>query len=177
MTAVAMGTASVTTPSCVCAPDATGRPTTTANGQLEMYCEPVAMNFDSASAPGAAGPLLVPACEGFDCGTHGKCVPMNGNPTCQCDTGYGATASQQYDQTSQTSKTVVSCLAAAAIPAFLVLPPPGQPSIRGGSAGSSDDAGFCSVSNGAPGRSNGSGSFWLAAGLGAAALLRRRRAS
>jgi len=123
--AMAMGTAVQTIPSCVCADDATARPTMTGpNGLPQVYCEPVAMNFDSAMAGTGAGPLFVAACEGFDCGPHGTCVPMNGNPTCQCEAGFGATVQQAYDQTTGAARTTMSCVQAADIPPLPVLPPP-----------------------------------------------------
>jgi hypothetical protein len=171
--AMAAGTVQQTTPSCVCGPGATARPTTTTNGQLQMYCEPLAMNFDAPTV-GGTGPLFVAACENFDCGSHGKCVGMNGNPTCQCDSGFGATALPNYDPTTGVMKPTVTCVSATAIPAFPVLPPPGQTSIHRGPVDSSD-AGFCSLAAGSMGRSSGSGLFWVAAGLGAAALRKRRR--
>jgi hypothetical protein len=175
--AMAMGTSQQIVPSCVCAGTATARPTTTANGQLQMYCEPVAMNFDAPSAGGVAAPLFAPACEGFDCGPNGKCVPMNGNPTCQCNTGFGATAQNTYDPTTSTYTTTVSCVAATAIPAMPLLPAPGERTVRprSGAGSGSSDGGFCSVGNASHRRSTGSAPVWIAAGLGAVALLRRRR--
>jgi MYXO-CTERM domain-containing protein len=174
--AMAMGTAVQPVPSCVCADDATARATMTGpNGQPQVYCEPVAMNFDSATAGTGAGPLFVAACEGFDCGPHGTCVPMNGNPTCQCEAGFGATVQQAYDQATGAFKTTLSCAQATDIPPLPVLPPPGQTTVKARAAESSD-SGFCSL--GSRGRSGGSSQtpVWLLAGLGAAAAIRRRRA-
>jgi hypothetical protein len=174
--AMAAGSAQQTVPSCVCANDATARPTMTANGQLQIYCEPVAMNFDSATAGGAAGPLFVPACEGFDCGPHGKCVPMNGNPTCQCDSGFGATVKSAYDSATSAVLTTVSCVAAAAIPDLPLLPPPGQTSLKSTArSGESSDSGFCSLGERSR-HSKNSAPFLIAVGLGAIYALRRRRA-
>jgi hypothetical protein len=176
MVAMAMGTAVQTVPSCVCAEDATARATMTGpNGQPQVYCEPTAMNFDSAMAGTGAGPLFVPACEGFDCGPHGTCVPMNGNPTCQCEAGFGATVQQAYDQTTGAFRTTLSCAEAADIPPLPVLPLPGETTVRARSGGGSSDSGFCSL--GSRGRAGGSNRtpIWLLAGLGAAAALRRRR--
>jgi hypothetical protein len=171
--AMMTGTAQNTTPTCVCAPDATARPTSTANGQLAIYCEPLAMNFDAPAAGGdTMSPLFAPACEGFDCGVHGKCMPMNGNPTCQCDTGYGATVGSSYDQTTGTSKTVVSCVVATAIPPLPRLPPPGQQSLAPSSSDHSD-AGFCNVATPRKHRSPSSALIWLGAVIGAGALRRR----
>jgi MYXO-CTERM domain-containing protein len=178
VTAMAMGTAQQIMPSCVCAGDATARPTMTAtvNGLPQVYCEPVAMNFDAPTAGSGSGPLFVPACEGFDCGPHGKCLPMNGNPTCQCDSGFGATVQQTYDQTTNSYKTTMSCVAAVAIPAMPVLPPPGQTTMNQTRSGDSSSSGLCSVGGGSQGRSSESTPLWLLAGLGAVAALRRRRA-
>ncbi len=174
MAAVVMGTAQTTMPSCVCANGATARPTRT-GGQYAMYCEPLAMNLDGAAPAGdAMTPVLVPACEAFDCGAHGKCAPMNGNPTCICDAGYGATVQTTYDSTTGTPKPVVTCVAAAAIPPFPVLPPPGQTSLPPSASSSSD--GGCSTAARASSRRPSSGLSWLAAIVGAAAIGRRRRA-
>lgn len=176
MVAMTSGTAQTTTPSCVCAGDATARPTTTANGQLAIYCEPLAMNFDAPAAGGGTmSPLFAPACEGFDCGTHGKCMPMNGNPTCQCDSGFGATVQSVYDSTTASSKTVVSCVAATAIPALPRLPPPGQTSMTPSASADHSDAGFCSIGDRRARQRPSSGLVWLAAALGAALTFRRRR--
>lgn len=174
MAAVVMGTSQTTLPSCVCANGATARPTRT-GGQYAMYCEPLAMNLDSAAPAGATmTPALVPACEAFDCGAHGKCAPMNGNPTCICDAGYGATVQTTYDSTTGMQKPVVTCVAAGIIPPFPVLPPPGQTSLRSTGAASSD-GGFCSIAERSSSRAPGSGLAWLLAAVGAAAVGRRRR--
>jgi hypothetical protein len=178
VTAMAMGTAQQPIPSCVCAGDATARATMTAmvNGMPQVYCEPVAMNFDAPTAGNGSGPLFVAACEGFDCGSHGKCLPMNGNPTCQCDAGFGATVQQTYDQATSSYKTTMSCVAAVAIPDMPVLPPPGQTTLNAARSSDSSSSGLCSVGDRSQGRSGRSTPLWLLAGLGAAAALRRRRA-
>jgi len=172
----ALGTGGITsapttvpTPACVCASNATARPTTTTNGQLALYCEPLAMNFDAPAAGSAA--TTNPACEGFDCGPHGECVSMNANPTCRCDAGYGATVQSVYDSTTNTSKPKVTCEAA---PRPLVLPRvplPGETTLRPSSSG---DSGSCTVS--ASTRSSSSGYGWLLAALGAAGIVQNRRA-
>jgi hypothetical protein len=100
---------------------------------------------------------------------------MNGNPTCQCEAGYGATAAQVYDQTTGATSTKVSCEKVGAnVPAFPILPKIGQAQLapdRGGSpaAGSS---GGCDVSRGAPGRGS-SGALLVA--LGAIVAASRKR--
>lgn len=111
---------------CVCDSDATARPTTTANGELSLYCEPLSVNFMAAGeGVGALG--FSDACEGFDCGLHGECVSMNGNPTCACEAGYGAVASTELDMTGA-STTKVTCSAVGdVIPPLPILPPVGEP--------------------------------------------------
>jgi hypothetical protein len=176
MAGVMAGTATVASPSCVCAPGATARPTRTGpsyNGQYAMYCEPLAMNLDGANAGSGTAPLFVSACEGFDCGTHGKCAPMNGNPTCICDQGFGATVTETNDPATNTPKPVVTCVAATMIPAFPVLPPPGQTGMPHSGSGSSD-GGLCSVANVSGTPQPSSGLLWLAASIAGAAIGRRR---
>lgn len=168
--------ADVPTAACVCSNVATARSTTTNGGQPAMYCEPVAMNLDVAGAGGQA-PLLQAACEGFDCGTHGACVAMNGNPSCQCEGGYGAVASQAYDQTTGVTSTKVTCeKVGSKIPAFPVLPKIGQAQITPGRGTSSDSGGAgCDVAgNGARGSGRGTSGALLVA-LGAIAAQWRKR--
>ncbi|MBM4361077.1 MAG: DUF2330 domain-containing protein, partial [Deltaproteobacteria bacterium] len=102
---------------CVCGDDATARATTTTNGRVEIYCEPLAMDLDAPPAPLAAGaspaappPLFQAACEGFSCGAHGECVGMNGNPTCRCEAGYAARATTEYDPSTGAPSTAIGCL-------------------------------------------------------------------
>jgi hypothetical protein len=163
-----------TTAACVCANVATARATMTNGGQPAMYCEPVAMNLDTA---GASGSLVAAACEGFDCGMHGSCVAMNGNPTCQCEGGYGAVASQAYDQTTGVSSTKVTCeKVAATTPPFPVLPKIGQAQITPDRSGSQDSGG-CSVALGSSrGTGNGTRGAFLFASLAIAAGWRKRQA-
>jgi hypothetical protein len=102
---------------------------------------------------------------------------MNGNPSCQCEGGYGAVASQAYDQTTGISSTKVTCERVGAnIPAFPVLPKIGQAQITPDRSGSQDSGG-CSV---APGTSRGTGDgtrgALLIAGLAIAAGWRKRQA-
>jgi MYXO-CTERM domain-containing protein len=167
--AVATGSAQ-TAVACVCANDATARATTTGS-QPAPYCEPVAMNLDAAGS-GAPAPLLQAACEGFDCGAHGKCVAMNGNPTCQCEGGYGAVTTPTTDPvTGAPGKTLVTCeLVGSNVPAFPVLPPVGQTRIP---TGGSETQGGCSAGSGAP-RSRDAASVLGLAGLGLAFRRRRR---
>jgi hypothetical protein len=162
-------------PACVCANDATARVTTTGqNGQPAMYCEPVAMNLDSQPAAGQ-GAVVVAACEGFSCGTHGACVPMNGNPTCQCEGGYAAVVSSNYDpQTGQALPNSVTCQAVrGTIPPLPTLPSVGSAMRTPGktvTAGVVKDGG-CNVAR----NRSGSSLFGLAAALGLALAARRRR--
>ena len=158
-------------PACVCATAATARSTTT-SGQLAMYCEPIAMNLDVAGAAGAAPPLAVAACEGFDCGPNGTCAPMNGNPSCQCKAGYGAVGQQVYDQTTGTPSTTVTCVkVASAVPPLPTLPKIGQAQLSPDQVASRDSGG-CAVTPRGP---QGSRTAALLAGIGALALAARRR--
>jgi hypothetical protein len=113
---------------CVCASDATARLTNTSPAGAAVYCEPVKQDLDGSQDGGL---IFAPACEGFDCGPHGACVPMNGNPTCQCEAGYGATAKTTYDPAgSVPPSTQVTCVAVSGPePSMPVLPPPGQTEI------------------------------------------------
>jgi hypothetical protein len=167
--ASAMSTGGLATVACACATDATARATTTGGLQPVPYCEPMAMNLDAAGT-GAAAPLLQAACDGFDCGAHGKCAPMNGNPTCQCESGYGAVATQTFDpMTGAPGKTTMTCEAVGTkIPSLPVLPPVGQARMPTGSS----SQGGCSVDRAAP---RARGSIWLLAIAGLGLGLRRRR--
>lgn len=131
---------------CVCASDATARPTLTAYGRPMIYCEPMRMNLDVATA---AGSLIQSACEAYSCGTHGECFAMNGNPTCRCEPGYGAVASQTYDATLGALKTQVTCEPVTdANPPLPSLPAIGQPRLippGPSSPSSSGLGGGCSV--------------------------------
>lgn len=168
-------------PACVCADDATARPTTTAYGMPIMYCEPVAMDLGGASAatvtsPDAgAAPLFSSGCDGFSCGAHGECVAMNGNPTCHCEAGYGAVAQQVYDSTTGVMKTTVTCESVGSRTLSLPrLPRIGQPNVYDSPGTLSPSAsGGCAVGDRTSSRSSGLAST-LALGL-SALLLRRRR--
>jgi hypothetical protein len=155
------------TPACVCGNEATARVTTTgANGQPSMYCEPVSLDLDAAVDGGL---LVSAACEGFDCGAHGACVPMNGNPTCQCEAGYGAAVQSAYDPTTQQNRNTVTCtLVRTKIPSMPVLPPVGQTKIPDpprGTAGAPSSGGSTSPSPSGTerGGSGGSGPGAMAA--------------
>ncbi len=97
------------TAGCACANDAIARVTTTGQSGGAMYCEPVAMNFASPADAGSQGVAVQSACDGFDCGSHGACVPMNGNPTCQCEGGYAAVFAYAYDSNTGASSPKVTC--------------------------------------------------------------------
>jgi hypothetical protein len=126
------------TAACVCANDATARVTTTgANGAPAVYCEPVAVNFDDTDGTAVASS----ACDGFDCGPHGACVAMNGNPTCQCEAGYAAIVTTTVTPATGATQTVLDCRRVSGkAPALPALPPVGQttiPSSPHGDGGSS----------------------------------------
>lgn len=170
-------------PACVCADDATARPTTTAYGTPMMYCEPVAMDLDGTATSGAADggstPLFVTACEGFSCGAHGECVGMNGNPTCHCEAGYGAVARQVYDSTTGTMNTTVTCESIGAQVLTLPrLPRIGQPNVydNPGTVGATmpSASGGCAMAAKTRSRSAGAVSALLL-GLSGFILRRRRR--
>jgi hypothetical protein len=164
-----------TVPACACASDAIARVTTTgANGQPATYCEPVAMNLDGEPAAGQ-GPLLTAACEGFSCGAHGACVPMNGNPTCQCEGGYAASVLTIIDQTGNATAGVTCHAVKGTIPPLPKLPSVGNAMRTPGKtviAGGSSDGG-CNVARSRSGNSL----FGIAAALGLALAARRRRPS
>ncbi|HEX3595261.1 MAG TPA: MYXO-CTERM sorting domain-containing protein, partial [Polyangiaceae bacterium] len=146
---------------CVCANDSTARLTTTgANGIPAIYCEPVSLDLDGTSD----SVELAPACEGFDCGAHGACVPMNGNPTCQCEAGYAAAPSSVYDQTTGLSTNTITCVPSSIrTPMLPVLPPVGQTTLPRGSGG--EGAGGAS-SGAAGGQTGGVSSTPMPAGGG-----------
>jgi hypothetical protein len=166
--------AGVTMPACVCASTATARATMTTGGQPSMYCEPVAMNLDTAGASAAQAPLYQAACDGFDCGVHGSCVAMNGNPTCHCEPGYGAVGEQVYDATTGTPSTKVTCQnVGSKVPPLPLLPKIGQAQITPGRTDSGMSGG-CDVARG--GSSGGQRGALLLA-LGAIAAGWRKRAA
>jgi MYXO-CTERM domain-containing protein len=163
----------VTSPACACANDAIARVTTTGQyGSPAMYCEPVAQDLDGAAAGDAGNtPLVNPACEGFDCGTHGACVPMNGNPTCQCEGGYAAVASQSYDSTTNANVTKVTCQPVPGpIPKLPVVPAVGSTTLPRSSA--SMESGGCAVATPRPSSRSLLG---LLSTLGLVLAARRRR--
>jgi hypothetical protein len=146
-----------------------------------VYCEPVKQDLDGS--PGDGGLVFAPACEGFDCGPHGACVPMNGNPTCQCEGGYGAIPKTTYDTTGNTPpSTQVTCQAVGdSTPNMPVLPPPGQTEIPdpargsggklsgsgGGASGSSSSSNPSNPGNGGmPGSAGAAASSNAASGGG-----------
>jgi MYXO-CTERM domain-containing protein len=148
---------------CVCASDATARLTNTGPAGGAVYCEPVKQ--DLSGSPGDGGLVFAPACEGFDCGPHGACVPMNGNPTCQCEAGYGAITKITPDPAGTAPATTqVYCQAVSEpVPSMPVLPPPGQTELPksdkgagGASSGPSSSGGSSSSST--PGGVNAAGS-------------------
>jgi MYXO-CTERM domain-containing protein len=116
------------TAACVCANAATARITTTgANGTPAIYCEPVSVNFDDSGTGAVAASN---GCDGFDCGPHGACVSMNGNPTCQCEAGYAAIVGPSMTSATGATVTSIDCRKVTGTPpAMPVLPPVGQTTI------------------------------------------------
>ena len=175
------------TAACVCASDATARVTTTGqSGQPSAYCEPVRMNLDDGAASGGQAPLVQPACEGFDCGAHGACVPMNGNPTCQCEAGYGAIVARAYPAAGGAPVTKMSCQKiGSSVPALPVLPKIGQTKLPepspdagtgatngGSSSAAGASGGGCSTAHG---RSHTSHTAALLLALSGVVMIRRPR--
>ncbi|HEX4339381.1 MAG TPA: DUF2330 domain-containing protein [Polyangiaceae bacterium] len=161
-------------PACACASDAVARVTTTgAYGAPAMYCEPVASNFDGAS-DGGGGVTVQAACEGFDCGTHGACVSMNGNPTCQCEAGYAAVVSAVYDPNTGAQSSKVTCTPVPGpIPALPRLPNVGSTTLPANDAFASSSGG-CNV--GAGSTTSSTAGLLTVVGLALSAVRRRRRA-
>jgi hypothetical protein len=141
------------TAACVCANDATARITTTgANGTPAIYCESVAVNLDDT---GTGTAVASSACDGFDCGPHGACVPMNGNPTCQCEAGYAAIVGTAQTSTTGATVTTIDCRQVTGTPPSIpTLPPVGQtkiPSSSQGGDGGSSGTGTSQTSSGGAG--------------------------
>jgi hypothetical protein len=160
------GAAATTTPGCACASDAVARVTTTGDGPA-TYCEPRAVDFDSAAPDGGTAITVTDACAGVDCGGHGTCVALNGNPTCQCTKGYAAAVSY-----AGAGGMAIACQAVSgAIPPLPVVPAVGSTKLPA-SAGSGSSSGGCNVTR----RSVDATAALLAcAGLAVATLRRRRR--
>jgi hypothetical protein len=82
---------------CACAPGATARTTFAAstNGQFTgtISCIDKRLSFLNPGDKNPDGEALPDPCVGFDCGGHGRCVPMNMTPTCECERGYVAQGS------------------------------------------------------------------------------------
>ncbi|HWO10978.1 MAG TPA: DUF2330 domain-containing protein, partial [Polyangiaceae bacterium] len=73
---------------CGCLPGATARTTFAPDGSATVICQDQRMSFLNAGDQEAGMETLPDGCAGFDCGEHGRCVPMNMTPTCVCDAGY-----------------------------------------------------------------------------------------
>jgi hypothetical protein len=168
----AMATPAVPVTACACASDATARITTTGAGPA-LYCEPVREDLSGAGAD-AEAPLSVAACDGFDCGSHGACVPMNGNPTCQCEGGYAAAISTETDAMGATVASITCRPVTGKVPPLPVLPQIGTMGMPGKTvvAGPHDDGG-CTVTS----RRRGPSVAALLASLALLAATRRRRVS
>jgi hypothetical protein len=82
---------------CACAPEATARttfvPSLTGQVTTTVSCVDKRLSFLNPGDKNAAGEALPDPCVDVDCGGHGKCVPMNMTPTCECDRGYVAQGS------------------------------------------------------------------------------------
>jgi len=79
---------------CACLPGATARATTAPDGSASTICQDGRMSFlNPGEREGEGTEVLPDTCAGFDCGEHGQCVTVNLTPTCVCDRGYVALAS------------------------------------------------------------------------------------
>jgi hypothetical protein len=84
---------------CACADGATARTTFEADSSQSrsfvttVSCVDKRLSFLNPGDRNAAGEALSDPCVGVDCGGHGKCVPMNMTPTCECEHGYVAQGS------------------------------------------------------------------------------------
>lgn len=86
-----VGSAAESDPVCVCDTGTTARARTTTPGAVQLYCEPLTLNFATAAAEiSADAPDFSDPCDGYSCGANGQCAAMNGNPSCICDAGFGA---------------------------------------------------------------------------------------
>jgi MYXO-CTERM domain-containing protein len=176
---------------CACAAGdgSTARPTTTGvgavtNGAIDVYCEPMDVNLSDPMED-----EFSTACDGFDCGAHGECVLMNGNPTCRCEQGYAASAQMTFDPVSGAGKVTMACNEVdGEVPELPLLPRIGEPTVdpgggtpggttnpgsgnNGSLAANNKDSGGCSVGRGS---SSSSALGALALLMGLAALRRRR---
>ena len=79
---------------CACLPGATARATSAPDGSASIVCQDGRMSFLNPGEREAEGADVLPdTCAGFDCGDHGQCTTVNLTPTCVCDRGFVALAS------------------------------------------------------------------------------------
>jgi hypothetical protein len=162
---------------CACKSGSTARPTVTAGDTSqfgvvapELYCEPVSYDF---SAPGEADGFSDP-CDGFSCGSHGECITMNGNPTCNCEAGYGAAIHNTWDSTNQVLDTSITCEEVDVTTLdFPTLPPIPAGPTSPKSESSSKDSGGCALAR-KPARGSSDLGFAALLGLSAFAAWSRR---
>ncbi|MBO6938418.1 MAG: DUF2330 domain-containing protein [Deltaproteobacteria bacterium] len=128
------------TAGCACLPGMTARTTMDPYGVATVSCIDTRMSFlnpGDRETPDATP--LPDACAGFDC-EAGTCIPMNGTPTCACDTGFVAVGTMDTETRERTTRCVAP--AEPVDPAFydregpgeLVFFPSAPPSSSGGCA-------------------------------------------
>ena len=78
---------------CGCVPGATARTTFAPDGTPTVICQDQRMSFLNPGDQEAGMETLPDPCATFDCGSNGRCVPVNMTPTCECDAGFVATGS------------------------------------------------------------------------------------
>jgi MYXO-CTERM domain-containing protein len=129
------------------------------------------MNFDDPA--GSGGVSVQTGCDGFDCGAHGACVPMNGNPTCQCEGGYAAVFTTTYASDTGITTNQMTCQPVPGpLPPLPRLPEVGSTKMPAGSDSAFAGSG-CNVAS-RPGNGTMAGLLGIA-GLALTGLRRRRR--
>jgi hypothetical protein len=98
---------------CACLPGATARAASAPDGSATIICQDGRMSFLNPGEREVAGAEVLPdTCAGFDCGEHGQCVTVNLTPTCVCDRGYVALASD----TDSGARTITCTEPSEAVP-------------------------------------------------------------
>ena len=169
-------------PACVCADGAVARAVPSDDPQIgvAVACVDRRLNFlgqvdDSGAgsdAAGSTGLVFADPCIANACGANGRCISLNGTPTCACDRGFVAIA-----RPAAGGGVSTECVTPERpVPNDFYLrslrepdlPFPGRKT-RAGSGGVGGDSGGCAATD-AP-----TGIALIALVLGAAPLLRRRR--
>ncbi|RME49753.1 MAG: DUF2330 domain-containing protein, partial [Deltaproteobacteria bacterium] len=77
---------------CICGDGFTARRVISPTGRLTVTCQDASLNFMTPEELSGEGGDFMNPCDGFSCGEHGVCLPLNGSPTCTCEEGYAAVA-------------------------------------------------------------------------------------